>query len=539
MKKLLIFTLFMISLFQINAQSSEMGKKYFYYQKYSSAENLFHQYLKDNPDDDEAWLWLIKSYLRQNKVGKAVDTFSLVPAALLNSPGGFIAKGTIALARNKKDSASFYFEKAMDAAKAKNSLLPVLIAEEQVFSENGNIAYAIEILSKVHKKAKNDPWLHTTLGKCYRLIHDGSKAYQAFTTAAEKDKNYAAAFFELGKLFQTQKNSDMYLSYFTKAIAADKDYAPAYYELYDHFLYSNPSKAMTYFNDYTRLADKSRQLDYSYTDLLYLNKNYKDAIVQAQQLLRQDSSVPRLQKLIAYSYAELHDTTQALSFMNKYFAEAPDSIFIGKDFETMALLYASPIIDEKDSAVAYFEKAAGVTTDSSMLSDYYAELAKLSKSIEDYDAQAKWLGLYYQGNKKAGNVDLFNWGIAAFRSGNFSLSDTVFSIYTEKYPEQGFGYYWRAKSNAAIDTAMENGLAIPYYQKLTEVVKTDSLSSTDKKWITEAYSYMAAYETNTRKNYNQAIGYFQKILTLDPENETAKKYISILEDTVEKMEDTN
>ncbi len=86
---------------------------------------------------------------------------------------------------------------------------------------------------------------------------------------------------------------------------------------------------------------------------------------------------------------------------------------------------------------------------------------------------------------------------------------------------------------------METGLAIPHYRKLTEILNIDSLSAADKKWITEAYSYLAAYETNTLKNYDQAVGYFEKILVLDPENETAKKYISVLEQTIEKKEDTN
>ena len=539
MKRFLTFVSLFVSIPALYAQSCDTGKKFFYYQKYASAENFFHQYLKANPNDDEGWLWLIKSYLQQNKAGKAADTFSLAPVSISDRPDYLIAKGTLSLVRNKKDSASYYFKKAMEVSKSKNSSVPGLVAEAQLSSEHGDITYAIEVVTKALKKNKNDPWLYATLGRCYRQLHDGSNAYQAFTTAAQKDENYAAAFFELGKIFQTQKNTEMYLSFFTKAITADKNYVPAYYELYYHYLYTNPSQAMTYFNSYSMLADKSPQHDYSYTDLLYLTKNYTEAITNARRLLQQDTALPRLYKLVAYSYAELQDTIQALSFMEKYFAKGHDSIFIAKDFETAATLYASSSIDRKDSAITYYQKAISATTDSSMLYDYYAELASLSKSIRDYDAQAGWLGLYYRGNEKASNIDLFNWGIAAYRSGNFTLADTAFATYTEKYPEQGFGYYWRARSNAAIDTTMETGLAIPHYRKLTEILNIDSLSATDKKWITEAYSYLAAYETNTLKNYDQAVGYFEKILVVDPENETAKKYIDILEKTIGKKEDTN
>lgn len=539
MNRFLTLVFLFVSIPALYAQSNDTGKNFFYYQKYASAEQFFHQYLNQNPNDDEAWLWLIRSYLQQNKAGKATDTFSLAPVTISDRPNYLIAKGMLLLAGNKKDSASYYFKKAMEVSKSKNSSIPGLVAEAQLFSEHGDINYAIEVVTKALKKNKNDPWLYATLGRCYRQLHDGSNAYQALITATQKDGNYAAAFFELGKIFQTQKNTDMYLSFFTKAITADKNYAPAYYELYYHYLYTNPSQAMTYFKSYSLLADRSPQHDYSYTDLLYLTKNYTEAITNARRLLQQDTSLPRLYKLIAYSYTELQDTMQALSFMKKYFAKGQDSIFIAKDFETAATLYASTSIDRKDSAIIYYQKAVDATTDSSLLYNYYTDLARLSKSIQDYGAQARWLGLYYQGNEKAGNVDLFNWGIAAYRSGDFTLADTVFATYTQKYPEQGFGYYWRAKSNAAIDTAMETGLAIPHYRKLTEILNIDSLSATDKKWITEAYTYLAAYETNTLKNYDQAVGYFEKILAVDPENEIAKKYIGILEQTIGKKEDTN
>ena len=45
----------------------------------------------------------------------------------------------------------------------------------------------------------------------------------------------------------------------------------------------------------------------------------------------------------------------------------------------------------------------------------------------------------------------------------------------------------------------------------------------------EAYAYLAAYEANTEKDYAQAVDYFEKVLEVDPENESARKYIAILE----------
>ena len=49
----------------------------------------------------------------------------------------------------------------------------------------------------------------------------------------------------------------------------------------------------------------------------------------------------------------------------------------------------------------------------------------------------------------------------------------------------------------------------------------------------------SAWETNAEKGYKEAIGYFNKILELDPENNSAKKYSAILEENLEKKEAGN
>jgi len=133
---------------------------------------------------------------------------------------------------------------------------------------------------------------------------------------------------------------------------------------------------------------------------------------------------------------------------------------------------------------------------------------------------------------------LFNWGLAHYQAGELLEADTVFGQYIEKYPEQSFGYYWRARVNSAIDKEMKDGLAVPYYSKLAEVMQNDTANASYKRWMIESYSYLAAYEANTQKDYREAIEYFGKLLEVDPENEEAKKYIAILEKNLSKETET-
>jgi tetratricopeptide (TPR) repeat protein len=393
-----------------------------------------------------------------------------------------------------------------------------LVAESNIEAPAGNSNYALEVLEKAIKRKKNDPKLHVLVGDVYLKLHNGTEAYKAYTAALDKDSHFAEADYKLGTIFQGQKNVDVYLEHFNKAVANDKTYGPAYYELYRHYLYTDPAKAMDYFRQYAALSDKTLQQQYALADVLYLNKEYPKAIEQAKMLIakEKDKVQGRLYKLIGYSYGEMKDTANAIAYMQQYFQP-----------------------EMQDSAIAYYQRAIDAMEKPTDQNPYYKKLAALYKANKNYAGEAASLGKYYMSNDKATNVDLFNWGLAAYRAEDYHQADSVFGKYTEKYPEQGFGYYWRARSNAAIDTSLKEGLAVPHYTKLIEVLQADSLTEGNRKWMVQAYSYLAAYETNTQSDYKEAITYFDKILEIDPENSDAKKYITVLEQNLKREEAEN
>ncbi|WP_315822882.1 hypothetical protein [Paraflavitalea speifideaquila] len=89
-------------------------------------------------------------------------------------------------------------------------------------------------------------------------------------------------------------------------------------------------------------------------------------------------SMPRLYKLMAYSYMGLKDTTQALHSMTTYFAQEDDSNFVVKDYEVMADLY-SATAGKEDSALVFYQTAVTKITDSAALFNYYKKLSDLYK----------------------------------------------------------------------------------------------------------------------------------------------------------------
>lgn len=528
-KTALIFGFVNVSL-ALAAQSIEDGKSFLENERYASAENTFHAVLNQQPANAEAWYLLTNTYFKQELTNEAADTLALAPASVHEDPYYLVAYGGLLLNTDKPDSANHYFEQAINLTKSKDAGILAAVAEAHIESEKGNLDYALQLLDKALKRDKKNAGLLVLQGNAYRRLHKGSEAYQAYQDAIGLDKNSPNAYFQLGRIFLTQKNAEMYVDYFNKSIAADKAFAPAYYALYNHYLYTDPSKAKEYFDQYKSYSDKTPQHDYDQTDLLYLTKQYQPAIDQATQLIQRDGdkAPARLYKLVAYSYEEMKDSATAINFMQQYFGHEADSNVILKDYENMGALFIAN--GKADSAMSYLEKGLDLVKDEEAIRAHYQTLARLAKQVNNSAAEAKWLGMFYTGNEKATNVHLFNWGLASYKAADYVAADTIFGMYAQKYPEQKtYGYYWQARSNAAIDTAMAEGRAIPYYQQLVQSIDSTNPSATDKKWMVEAYSYMAAYETNTKKDYNAAIEYFKKILTIDPANETAQKYISMLE----------
>ncbi|ANE52979.1 tetratricopeptide repeat protein [Flavisolibacter tropicus] len=527
MKSILV-TLLVTGSLSIAAQTVDEGRTFIGYERYQSAANTLHQVISKEPGNGDAWYWLTQTYAQTNNLAKGIDSLKKAGADVQGQPLYKVALGQLLLAEGKAVEAQPYFDAALIETKEKNATVLAAVARAYIDSKSGNYAAAIELLEKAKKRDKRNEEYDILIGNAYRRMGKGSEAFQAYREALNKNERSAAANYLLGLIFVTQKNADMYLEYFNKALAADPNYAPALYQLYNHYFYVDATKSMDYFKQFQAKADATPQIAVWYTDLLYLNKQYDEAIANAQKLLQQQEKEPRLYKLLAYSYAEKKDSTVAMTYMQQYFASEADSNMVMKDFETMARFYSSTP-GKEDSALVYLEKAVALEKDSVARYAAYKKLAAAALEQKNYAQQSKWMGLYYTGNDKATNLDLFNWGLANIRSGDFEMADSVFGMYVGKYPEQGFGYYWQARANAAIDSTMAQGLAIPHYQKLVEVIGDKTDDQNNKKWLIEAYGYLAAYETNTQKDYAEAVDYFEKLLKVDPENADAKKYITVLE----------
>jgi tetratricopeptide (TPR) repeat protein len=529
MKRLILLPILLLASL-LQAQTLDEGNRYLYQERYATAANTFRQLTQKEPLNGEAWLGLAQALTRQQQAATAREALNGAPAEVRSAPSFLVAQGTLALASGQVGEATNYFNEAAKATREKDPAILSAIAQAHLDAESGDAALAREFIQKAIKRNKRDAALYVQLGDAHRKGGNSSEAYQAYREALEVNDRYAPAYHRIGDIFLSQKNAALYLENFNKAVAADGGYAPSLRVLYAYEFSHDPARALELYRQYVAQADGSVQLEYDLADLLYLNKQYNNAITKAEQILQQegDSAKPRLHKLIAYSRAAKKDTAGAMKSMLAYFDREADSNLLAKDFSLMASLVQA--VPGNDSlALTYLERGLAYEKDDAARAAYFKELAAITGEQKNYAAQAKWLGEYYRSSDRATNLDLFNWGLASYRAEDYKGADSVFGLYVEKYPEQSFGYYWQAKSKALQDKEMKAGLAIPAYQKLIEVLQTTPDDANYKRWMVEAYGYLAAYEANTEKDYTEAVGYFEKVLEIDPDNADAKRYISLLD----------
>ena len=515
----------------LNAQHIEDAKQLIETERYKSAEILLERELENTNVDPEINYLLVKSYLEQDKISEAekyVTTY--LPSAKNENadPVNRLAYARYLLNSGQKQAAENILSALLaDKKNKKNPELLLRMAEVVIEEKDGDATSALTWLELAGKKDKQNTEADIMRGLAYRKLGDATNAYIAYQHAIKNDPKNVRAYYLLGKIFTAQKNPDIYMEHFLKAYSIDSTYAPVLEELYNHYYTRDIRKAKIYLEKYVQNTDYSIRNDYYMTDMMYLTGDYPQAIVNAKMIINKEqaNAQPRLYKLIAYSYAKSGDSITALQYIRDYLSKEKPDRLIAADFELAAQLMKN-IKGQEEGAIGYYSIAVDMDTIQARKAKYAQSIADLYKQKEDYIHQAQWLGKLYQRKEKANNIDLFNWGLAYYMGKEYKMTDSVFSVYTERYPENIYGYYWRALANASIDTAMTAGLAIPFYLKVAELGENDKVAN--KKMLLKAYGYLGGYEANVTRNYEASLSWFEKYAEME-ENAEVKQYIDTLQ----------
>jgi tetratricopeptide (TPR) repeat protein len=534
MKRLLGLTcIFWVVLnLQSVAQTLEEGKNFIYYERFASARDVFQKIWTTAPSNTEAAYWLGQAYLGLEQVSNAKQVYQTALQANGNAPLLLVGIGEIELHENKQTDAKSRFETAISLTKAKDIEVLHAVGRANVNVKQGDPSYALAKLQLATTlKGFKDATVYITIGDAYRKQLDGGNAIVSYKTALSMNPKLASAWHKEGQIYETQKNKEFFLPAFEQAIATDPNYGPVYYSLYVYWYFRDVAKAEDYLHKYISVIDEDPQNDYYSIDLKYASKQYSQAIAESDALITKvgvNVIKPRIYRLKAYSYKALSDYSNALASADEFFKKAGPDEIVPKDYELYADILAG-IPGSETKAYSYYERSISLDTLAENRVACLQKAADLAKKLGDKPGIAYWLEKQFLIKKTPSNVDLYNLGVAYFDAGdkqfaNYFKADSVFSVYTGRYPEQALGYYWRGRTGWSIDTTMAQGLANPHFEKFIDLATKGKDSLTLRSRVKIAYRYFIGYATIVKKDSKMAIEYCDKILALDPLDKEAAEF---------------
>ncbi|HLX93356.1 MAG TPA: hypothetical protein VKR32_16845 [Puia sp.] len=522
-------------------QSVEQGKKFLYYERYKSAKETLEKVLQANPNDLSAVYWLGQTLLapkdnRDTAAAKALYQKSLMSNG--TAPIILCGMGEIELLEGKNSDARQHFETAISLTKAKDIEIfnAVGRANSDYDMKAGDPNYAIQKLTEATQIKKfNDAETFVLMGDAYRKLVDGGNAVVNYTKALQIQPNLAEAEYKIGKIYLSQNNREYFLPAFEKAVQMDQAYAPAYYELYYYWYYHDVNKAGEYLDKYVANTDQGPEMEFSKAEYLWASGKFAEAKSKSQELITQygDKVAPRMYRLLAFAEDTLGDPASAKRDMLTYFSKETDTSKIRGSYYELLAKDDGKSTDSLIQLEAFKYYGMAIQKDS-MPEDknrYIAEATALAKSTGNKRAQAQLAELVYKTKKNPTQTDLYNWGMGYYQAGEYKTSDSIFcGMYETQYPDQIYGFLWCARSkHAQDDSTSSGGVAVDAYEKLAQFARSSPDSAKFKSQAIEAYSYLAVYANNVKKDKQAAIGYLEKILEVDPNNASAKQFIEALE----------
>ncbi len=537
---IIILSFFLIRSAQ--AQSIADAKKNMYYGRDESAKKMLESMVNLSPANPDAVYLLGELYLLQGNLSGAYNIYKNKSGEELQQEYNkkksslvYIGWAHVLIDTGRVAEGKALIESILLKTKNKNVDALRAIALVNMNDKTGDLRLSIQLLSKAIDRDKKDASLYNLLGDAYRKLQDGSNAVLNYNLALKVDPLNAEAMYKKGKIYKTQNNPEVYLDRFKQAYAMDSTYTPVLYELYQYYFSRDVYYAQLYFAKYIEHSDTEPQQAYLAADLDYVSKKYTEAIDKARQIIHVegDSAHPRLYKLIAYSYAAISDSSNAFTYINQYFDKQDTADYVAKDFALQAQLMEKESRDT-NLIIATYTKALLFEKNIANKVEYINHLIRIASLSNNIQQESYWRGQLYNTKPYASNLDLYKWGIALYQGKNYEQADSIFTIYQDKYPEQLYGYLYRAKSNTYLDSAMEKGLAVPYYKKLVQVAEKDEIKN--KAVLLMSYEYLGAYEANVTRHYATSLEYFDKLLALDPGNADAAKNSKVIKRWMEKQQ---
>lgn len=474
--------------------------------KFDVAKDFYNKAIAADPDYSLAYVGLGKLYLKSKSAKEADDAFSS------------------ALKKNKKDVA-------------------VNVAIAEAYFVNGDEAKANQKIDDALKIDKKSPLPYVLQGEIIESKGNPGEAAGKYDMANYFDPNYTLAYLKSAKVYEGI-NSELAIEKLKKVLEINPNYTIAYRDL---------GKIYTTNGFYPQAIEAYQQYfkhkTYTVTDITrfasdyYFTKKYSDAILLLKEGLAIEPNNFVLNRLYMYSLADSKNYAEALPVAQKFFSlEAVKSDKILQDYMT----YGDILAKNNQLAAAVDQYNAAIAIDPSKVT-VYKDIASAFSEANKYPEAAEYYNKYVS---KADTTlletsDFYNMGKYYYYAASglkdstsasakekmksfLNAADQAFATVSVRKPDTYLGYLWRARTNAMLDPETTQGLAKPYYEQTVAVITAkEGGAANNKSELTECYRYLSYYYY-LKADKTNSIDFCNKLLSIDPENQTAKAILTDL-----------
>lgn len=418
----------------------------------------------------------------------------------------------------------------------------LVISVARAYMEAGALTEADKYLEVARKVNNKDPKVSVLEGDIALARKDAGKACQLYEQAIYFDSKCKEAYLKYAQAYKSASPSQA-LEKLQELKAIAPDYLEADKELAEVYYASNrfgeAVKSYAKFID-TPIATENDMLRYAFA--LFLNHDFEKSLEVVQKGLQKNARHAAFNRLAMYNYTDLKRYEDAERAADAFFKASDNADYSYLDYRYHGALLSA--LKKYDQAVVEYGKA--LEKDNTQI-DVWREISDAYEQNNDYtkaiDAYKKYynalnqekktpealfqLGRLYYGkgtSQAASTVQPASseaTSLSADHKAALQAADSVFALVAEQAPGSYLGDMWRARTNSAMDPETTEGLAKPYYEKVTG----ELLAKNDSKYnsaLIECYSYLGYYYL-LKSDYPTSKEFWNKILAIDPANATAKK----------------
>lgn len=515
MKKITTLLIIAVTLsFSVMAQDKADGIKQYHYGKYQSAIKILEPL---SAKDAYANYHLGLSYLALEDIAKAKAVFQ----KQASDPANMAGLARILFLEEKDAEAKSMLENVVRKTSRRDKRAYLYAADAVTYTDGGDLNKALEWYD-YYLEWKKSPTVLMRKGDAYRKMMNGGDAMTSYQNAAEQGGDKSLSYYKQGNLWYASKTYDSALVNYERATVEDPNNPLPHYDLsWAYYKINKYDRARKSIEKYLELSDKSPEDKMQYGNILYLSQDYDGAINKMQELINDGVEKSYMYRVLGYSYHEKKDSANALKNMDLFFAKHPKNKIIAQDYFTYGKIL-SGIEGRKSEAGKYYEQyvAADTTSDKAPL---YRDVADGYKNADDYTNAAQWYKKIVESNSPNKEILDYWWaGRSFYQVSDYVNAKDMYTKMTTERPDAPSGHYWLAKVEAAQDPDYKTGAAVDLFKKYIPMAESDTAK---KDEVVNAYVYLAVVAYN-KKQYADAKKYSNKILSIKPENSTAKQILA-------------